>query len=179
MLQSSGTVRKLYHPLSKVLYIDFEGSLSRGIREIGYVVTKDEKIYSSKEQTGSNILESLQKLQSDNYSYIVAHNSHIEKNLIKKYFPYDLDKKTGAIRKHKWIDTLNVYRALYPGLNRYDLKTLMKIFVEEKMIRQEAEKRCSSNKRDFHHSLFDALCVYFLIKRIEKKINLKQFQSSG
>ncbi len=107
----------------------------------------------------------------------MAHNSHIEKNLIRKYFPYQIDPTTETIRKHKWIDTLTVYRKLYPNLENYDLKSLIETFIDAKLLKTEAEKICAPTKSFFHHSLYDALCVYFLTKRLEGKINLKQFLS--
>jgi DNA polymerase III epsilon subunit-like protein len=161
--------------LRKILYIDFEGSLSKGIREIGYLITEDEQITYSEEETGLKALQILQKLQINNYSFIVAHNSHVEKNLIKKYFPYEIDQITKKIRKHNWLDTLKVYRNLYPRLKKYDLRFLVETFIDEKELKNEVVKRCHKGKHKFHNSLFDAICVYLLIKRLKNKINLEHF----
>jgi DNA polymerase III epsilon subunit-like protein len=161
--------------LRKILYIDFEGSLSKGIREIGYLITEDEQITYSEEETGLKALQILQKLQINNYSFIVAHNSHVEKNLIKKYFPYEVDQITKKIRKHNWLDTLKIYRNLYPRLKKYDLRFLVETFIDEKELRNEVGKRCHKGKHKFHNSLFDAICVYLLIKRLNNTINLEHF----
>tara|TARA_Y100000385_G_scaffold288084_1_gene353822 strand:+ start:684 stop:1181 length:498 start_codon:yes stop_codon:yes gene_type:complete len=161
--------------LRKILYIDFEGSLSKGIREIGYLITEDEQITYSEEETGLKALQILQKLQINNYSFIVAHNSHVEKNLINKYFPYEIDQITKKIRKHNWLDTLKVYRNLYPRLKKYDLRFLVETFIDEKELKNEVGKRCHKSKHKFHNSLFDAICVYLLIKRLKNKINLEHF----
>ena len=161
--------------MRKILYIDFEGSLSKGIREIGYLITEDEQITYSEEETGLKALQILQKLQIKNYSFIVAHNSHVEKNLIKKYFPYEVDQITKKIRKHNWLDTLKVYRKLYPGLKKYDLRFLVETFVDEKELKNEVGKRCQNDKHQFHNPLFDAICVYLLTKRLKNTINLEHF----
>ena len=161
--------------MRKILYIDFEGSLSKGIREIGYLITEDEQITYSEEETGLKALQILQKLQINNYSFIVAHNSHVEKNLIKKYFPYEIDQITKKIRKHNWLDTLKVYRNLYPRLKKYDLRFLVETFIDEKELKNEVVKRCHKGKHKFHNSLFDAICVYLLIKRLKNTINLEHF----
>ena len=161
--------------MRKILYIDFEGSLSKGIREIGYLITEDEQITYSEEETGLKALQILQKLQIKNYSFIVAHNSHVEKNLIKKYFPYEVDQITKKIRKHNWLDTLKVYRKLYPRLKKYDLRFLVETFVDEKELKNEVGKRCQNDKHQFHNPLFDAICVYMLTKRLKNTINLEHF----
>lgn len=161
--------------MRKILYIDFEGSLSKGIREIGYLITEDEQITYSEEETGLKALQILQKLQIKNYSFIVAHNSHVEKNLIKKYFPYEVDQITKKIRKHNWLDTLKVYRKLYPRLKKYDLRFLVETFVDEKELKNEVGKRCQNDKHQFHNPLFDAICVYLLTKRLKNTINLEHF----
>lgn len=161
--------------MRKILYIDFEGSLSKGIREIGYLITEDEQITYSEEETGLKALQILQKLQIKNYSFIVAHNSHVEKNLIKKYFPYEVDQITKKIRKHNWLDTLKVYRKLYPRLKKYDLRFLVETFVDEKELKEEVGKRCQNDKQQFHNPLFDAICVYLLTKRLKNTINLEHF----
>ena len=161
--------------MRKILYIDFEGSLKKGIREIGYLITEDEQITYSTEETGLKALRVLQKLQINNYSFIVAHNSHVEKNLIKKYFPYEVDQVTRKIRKHNWLDTLKLYRNLYPGLKKYDLRFLVETFIDEHELKKVVEKRCHTGKHQFHNSLFDAICVYLLTKRLKKTINLEHF----
>lgn len=161
--------------MRKVLYIDFEGSLSKGIREIGYLVTEDEKITYSQEETGEKAIDILQNLRLNRFSYIVAHNSHVEKNLIKKHFPYQLDKETKKVIKNKWLDTLEIYRKLYPNLEKYDLKSLIKTFVCDTNLEREVKDKCTFQKKQFHNSLFDAICVYLLTRRIEKTVKLDHF----
>jgi DNA polymerase III epsilon subunit-like protein len=161
--------------LKKILYIDFEGSLSKGIREIGYLITEDEKITYSQEETGEKAISVLQNLRLNSFSYIAAHNSFIEKNLIKNYFPYQFDKATETVMKNKWLDTLEIYRKLYPSLEKYDLKSLIKTFISDSALKKEVDERCLHHKKNYHNSLFDAICVYLLVKRIEKTINLEHF----
>tara|TARA_B100000035_G_scaffold73449_2_gene60688 strand:- start:5284 stop:5781 length:498 start_codon:yes stop_codon:yes gene_type:complete len=161
--------------LRKVLYIDFEGSLSKGIREIGYLITDDEKITYSREEIGRKAVNILQTLPLNSFSYIAAHNSYIERNLIKKYFPYQFDKETKQLIKNKWLDTLKVYRILYPNLEKYDLKSLIKTFITDADLKKVVDERCTNHKKQYHNSLFDAICVYLLVNRIKKTINLVHF----
>ena len=161
--------------MRKVLYIDFEGSLSKGIREIGYIITDDEKITYSREETGHKAVNILQNLPLNSFSYIAAHNSYIERNLIKKYFPYQFDKETKQLIKNKWLDTLKVYRLLYPNLEKYDLKSLIKTFITDTDLKKVVDERCTNHKKQYHNSLFDAICVYLLVNRIKKTINLVHF----
>ena len=80
--------------MNRVLYLDFEGSHAKGVREIGYLITEDDKITKPKRKMTMKQLNVYLIFQKDKFEYIVAHNAFVEKNLIKKYFPYYLDTKT-------------------------------------------------------------------------------------
>ena len=161
--------------MKRVLYLDFEGSHSKGIREIGYLIVEDDNVVLAEEKKGEKAIKCLFSLQKDKFKYIVAHNAFVEKNLIKKYFPYYLDTETKNVRKQLWLDSLFVYRSLYPGLEKYDLKYLVETFIHPKILESEITKRCYPNAKTFHNPLFDAVCAYLLIKRLSNKINLNQF----
>lgn len=155
--------------------MDFEGSLAKGIREIGYLLIENDAIVKAEEKTDSAAIKTLEELQFEDVDYIVAHNSSIEKNLIKKYFPYSIDNKVKKIKQHRWLDTLEIYRQLYPRLEKYDLKSLVEIFVDFKELEITSNAICCEKKNQFHHSLFDALCVYFLTARLKSVINFNRF----
>ena len=161
--------------MKKVLYLDFEGSHAKGIREIGYLITEEKKITLAEEKTDDEALKSLAQLQTNEFEYIVAHNSFVEKNLIKKYFPYKLAHGSKNLRKQGWLDSLYVYRTLYPNLEKYDLKYLVNTFINSESLNDLTKNKCKTNAATFHHSLFDAICVYLLIKRLASKVNLNHF----
>lgn len=158
-----------------MLYLDFEGSLAKGIREIGYLLIENDAIVKADEKTDLEAIKTLEELQLEDVDCIVAHNSSIEKNLIKKYFPYSIDNKVKKIKQHKWLDTLEIYRQLYPKLEKYDLKSLVEIFVDLKELKIISNTVCCEKKNQFHHSLFDAICVYFLTTRLKSVINFNHF----
>jgi len=161
--------------LNKVLYLDFEGTNSKGIREIGFLITVNGEIICAVEEKGERAIDSLSKLQKVKYKYIVSHNYYVEKNLIKKYFPYCIDPKTKRLHKHKWLDSLFLYRTLYPNLKKHDLRYLVETFIDPQILDEEISKRCGNKVTTFHHPLFDATCTYLLIQRLTSKINFDQF----
>ena len=161
--------------MNKVLYLDFEGTNSKGIREIGFLIAEDGRITSAVEEKGDKAIDYLSKLQKIKYNYIVSHNYYVEKNLIKKYFPYRIDPKTKRPQEHKWLDSLLVYRTLYPNLKKYDLKYLLETFLDPRVLVEETSKRCGKKSTTFHHPLFDATCTYLLILRLASKISFDRF----
>ena len=161
--------------MKKVLYLDFEGSHAKGIREIGYLITEEKNITLAEEKKDDEAVKCLAKLQTNEFEYIVSHNSFIEKNLIKKYFPYKLSHGAKGLHKQMWVDSLHVYKTLYPNLEKYDLKYLVKTFVNYDSLDAVTKNCCQKKAAKFHHSLFDAICVYLLIKRLSAKINLCLF----
>ena len=75
----------------KVLTLDFEGSLKKGIREIGGVLSEKTtitEVYDIKTDNEIEIKKYLIEILSNDVEFIVSHNIHIEKNLVKKYLPY-------------------------------------------------------------------------------------------
>ena len=158
-----------------MLYLDFEGSYAKGIRQIGYLITEDNNVIKAEEKNDDEAIESLFDLQKNKYKYIVAHNSYVEKNFLKKYFPYCCDQNTRIVLEHAWLDSLRVYRTLYPNLGRFELKFLVETFIDPQVLQSETESYCKKNEDKFHHSLFDAICVYLLIKRLTSRVNLDQF----
>ena len=158
-----------------MLYLDFEGSHAKGVRQIGYLITEDNKITKAEEKNDDDAVKCLFNLQKNEFRYIAAHNSFVEKNFLKKYFPYHLNQKTKRVREYIWLDSLNIYRSLYPNLKNYDLKFLVNTFIDSNILKAETENRCKNNEDKFHHPLFDAICVYLLIERLKSRINLDQF----
>ena len=90
-----------------MLYLDFEGSHAKGVRQIGYLITEDNKITKAEEKNDDDAVKCLFNLQKNEFRYIAAHNSFVEKNFLKKYFPIILTKQK-RVRKYTWLDTLNL-----------------------------------------------------------------------
>ena len=139
------------------------------------MITEEKNITLAEEKKDDEAVKCLAKLQTNEFEYIVSHNSFIEKNLIKKYFPYKLSHGAKGLHKQMWVDSLHVYKTLYPNLEKYDLKYLVKTFVNYDSLDAVTKNCCQKKAAKFHHSLFDAICVYLLIKRLSSKINLCHF----
>ena len=157
-----------------MLYLDFEGSHAKGVRQIGYLITEDNKITKAEEKNDDDAVKCLFNLQKMN-SDILLPTILLWKKLSEKIFSYHFNQKTKRVREYIWLDSLNIYRSLYPNLKNYDLKFLVNTFIDSNILKAETENRCKKNEDKFHHPLFDAICVYLLIERLKSRINLDQF----
>ena len=166
--------------MERGLIIDFEGSISQGIREIGFIQLVDYKIQNAgeitvkKEERGFIMSE----LFNDRCDFFVSHNLSTEKNLIKTIMPYPSTLKEKKYRWGPWLDTCYIYKTLYPNILKYDLKNLALTFSNNHEIDKLANLYCPIGKRTFHHSLYDAICTHLLIKRLSEKLDLKKFLKS-
>ena len=113
--------------------MDFEGSLSNGIREIGLIKSENSTIVSLTEQTIRNeneCIEFFKAVFKKTPDFIISHNVPTERNLLKKYLPYS--NATGTNRGMEWgpwLDTKEMYKILYPQLEEYGLEHLTNIFL--------------------------------------------------
>ena len=74
-----------------------------------------------------------------------------------------------------WLDTVSIYKKLYPNIENYTLENLTDIFVEKTALQRDILKFCDEKKRHFHNPLFDSLCCYRLTKRLKDVVNLEKF----
>ena len=115
----------------KVLTLDFEGSLKKGIREIGGVLSEKSKItevYDIKTDNEIEIKKCLIEILSNDIEFIVSHNIH-RKESRKKIFTVSEKKNVlGTFDWGPWLDTKKLYTALYPKIKNYELKNLVNIF---------------------------------------------------
>lgn len=158
--------------------MDFEGSLSNGIREIGLIKSENSTIVSLTEQTIRNeneCTEFFKVVFSKTPDFIISHNVPTERNLLKKYLPYNNITGTNhSVEWGPWLDTKEMYKMLYPQLDEYRLEYLTNIFVKEESSAL-AKRHCRKNKRTSHNALYDTICAYLLYKRLANIVNIKQF----
>lgn len=158
--------------------MDFEGSLSNGIREIGLIKSENSTIVSLTEQTIRNeneCIEFFKAVFKKIPDFIISHNVPTERNLLKKYLPYS--NATGTNRCMEWgpwLDTKEMYKILYPQLEEYGLEHLTNIFIKEESS-VLAKRHCRKNKRTPHNALYDTICAFLLYKRLANIVNIKQF----
>jgi DNA polymerase III epsilon subunit-like protein len=162
----------------QILAMDFEGSLSNGIREIGLIKSENSTIVSLTEQTIRNeneCIEFFKAVFKKMPDFIISHNVPTERNLLKKYLPYS--NATGTNRGMEWgpwLDTKEMYKILYPQLEEYGLEHLTNIFIKEESS-VLAKRHCRKNKRTPHNALYDTICAFLLYKRLANIVNIKQF----
>jgi len=162
----------------QILAMDFEGSLSNGIREIGLIKSENSTIVSLTEQTIRNeneCIEFFKAVFKKIPDFIISHNVPTERNLLKKYLPYS--NATGTNRGMEWgpwLDTKEMYKILYPQLEEYGLEHLTNIFTKKESSLL-AKRHCRKNKRTPHNALYDTICAFLLYKRLANIVNIKQF----
>lgn len=161
-----------------ILTLDFEGSLKTGVKEIGAVISNGTEILNFVDHVVeenyectlllNEILESVPEL-------FISHNVHIEKNLLKKYLPYNKSKnKLMNINWGPWLDTKEMYKVLYPQIEQYGLEYLTSLFVKKES-NEVCKVQCKTNKMSHHNALYDAICTFLLFKRVFKKVNIQNF----
>lgn len=105
---------------------------------------------------------------------LCAHNSYIENNFLKKTWAYckksldysDPSRKKNVSTWGPWLDTLEIYRNLYPNLNSYQLSDLIKLFKLNDELKELAKNYCPISRSIFHCALYDALGTAILLKRL-------------
>lgn len=108
-----------------------------------------------------------------NEGVFCAHNASVEDGLLRSVWPYprispdffglgDPAKLTWG----PWLDTLWVYRRVYPNLESYNLETLIDLFGLQTKLDEMAEVDCPAGRRQYHSALYDAMASALLLARI-------------
>ncbi len=98
-----------------------------------------------------------------------AHNAMVEAQLLSAIWPYprlvaDFSEEPPVARASwgPWLDTLHLYRRLYPNLPEYGLSSLIDQFGLQATLDQTAEKHCPEGRGHYHCALYDALASAIL-----------------
>lgn len=108
-----------------------------------------------------------------------AHNRHAENAFLKATWavpPTVPDWRSGRGEAQEWgpwIDTLSIYRRLYPGLDSYGLGELSERFHCTERIAELAGEHCPIGRRRPHCALYDAIASALLLLRLESVDGLK------
>ncbi|HSH09957.1 MAG TPA: 3'-5' exonuclease [Oceanipulchritudo sp.] len=108
-----------------------------------------------------------------------AHNRHAENTFLKSTWPLPPtvpDWRGGGESAQEWgpwIDTLSIYKALYPRLDSYALGDLVGFFGGKAELDRLALKHCPPDRRKPHCALYDALASTILLLRLEGTEDLK------
>ncbi|MEM1223585.1 MAG: 3'-5' exonuclease [Verrucomicrobiota bacterium] len=101
-----------------------------------------------------------------------AHNATFEDNLLRSIWPTPRlspdfsGTGTAAAVWGPWLDTLYLYRSIYPGLDSYNLASLIELFALKKELEEQALIYCPAKRRRYHCALYDSLSSALLLKRL-------------
>lgn len=102
-----------------------------------------------------------------------AHNASVEDRFLKQTWPYvrrvpdfSLHSAHTVATWGPWLDTLQIYRRLYPNLESYQLRALIHAFGLEDELNLQAVRYCPKARMQYHSALFDALATALLLQRL-------------
>ena len=72
-----------------------------------------------------------------------------------------------------WLDTLHIYRRVYPQLENHKLQALIEIFDLQAALDAQAVTICPVERRRYHCALYDALASALLLRRLADEPTLK------
>lgn len=103
---------------------------------------------------------------------LCAHNQAVEDGLLRSVWPYpvaspDYVTNGPAVADWgPWLDTLHIYRAIYPQLEQYKLSFLVDSFGLADELGSLAAKYCPEGRQKYHCALYDALASALLLGRL-------------
>ncbi len=101
-----------------------------------------------------------------------AHHASVEDTLLRNTWACPPDSPDFHVAGRRvaswgpWIDTLQLYSTVYPGLADYKLGNLIRIFGLESGLADCAREWCPADRRKFHCALYDALASALLLMRL-------------
>jgi DNA polymerase-3 subunit epsilon len=101
-----------------------------------------------------------------------AHNVAVEAGLIATVWPYPkkcpnfAEPGVEAADWGPWLDTLRLYRRIYPGMEAYGLEALVQAFDLQEELKRQAELFCPAGRRRYHCALYDAMASALLLGRL-------------
>ena len=111
---------------------------------------------------------------------LCAHNVAVEEGLLRQVWPYPrstpdlLGLGSAEPSWGPWLDTLYIYRSVYPGLESHRLQDLIVLFGLEGELQTRAKLYCPSGRRRYHSALYDALASALLLTRLYDEPELKR-----
>jgi len=101
-----------------------------------------------------------------------AHNVAVEAGLIATVWPYPkncpnfAEPEVRAADWGPWLDTLQLYRRIYPGMESYGLEALVQAFDLQEELDRQAGLFCPAKRRRYHCALYDAMASALLLARL-------------
>ena len=101
-----------------------------------------------------------------------AHSAGVEDALLRRVWPCPrlspdfFDLNNNEITWVPWLDTLSIYRRIYPDQDSYRLEDLNLLFELQADLDRIAKVQCPSGRRHYHAALYDALASALLLTRL-------------
>ncbi|MGC6455302.1 MAG: 3'-5' exonuclease [Coraliomargaritaceae bacterium] len=102
-----------------------------------------------------------------------AHNASVEDGLLRAVWPCPSTSpdffslgNASKLSWGPWLDTLWVYRRVYPNLESYHLELLIDLFGLQTKLDDLAQASCPEGRRQYHSALYDAMASALLLVRI-------------
>lgn len=101
-----------------------------------------------------------------------AHNVAVEAGLIQAVWPCPKRvpnfAEPGLLEADwgPWLDTLQLYRRVYTGLESYKLQALIQLFELQTALDEQAKLLCPPRRQRYHCALYDALASALLLIRL-------------
>lgn len=98
-----------------------------------------------------------------------AHNVSVEAGLIQAVWPCPKRvpnfAESGLLEADwgPWLDTLQLYRRVYEGLESYKLEDLIELFGLQAELDEQAKLLCPPRRQRYHCALYDALASALLL----------------
>ena len=108
-----------------------------------------------------------------------AHNVAVESGLLQAVWPYPktcpnfAEPELFVADWGPWLDTLMLYRRIYPGMDSYRLEELVAVFGLQDRLDTQAQTLCPPKRQRYHCALYDALASALLLARLFDEVELE------
>lgn len=108
-----------------------------------------------------------------------AHSASVEDGLLRSVWAYPRSSPNFARDGEyasdwgPWLDTLQLYRTLYPQLPSFKLNALVADFRLQAALDELAALYCPKKRHQFHCALYDAFASALLLKRLHTESELE------
>jgi len=110
---------------------------------------------------------------------LCAHSAAVEDGFLRMVWPYPRNSPDFAEAGQMtaswgpWLDTLYLYRRIYPQLETHQLEFLITAFQLQAELDQLSELYCPAQRKHYHCALYDALASALLLRRLYQESELQ------
>lgn len=95
-----------------------------------------------------------------------AHHASVEARLLQDTWPFPSATPDRPPEWGPWLDTRYLYASVYPGLQSYQLRSLIDTFQLQTALDTLAAKHCPPKRLGYHRALYDALACASLLRHL-------------